>query len=219
MRSWRVVLLGIVLVAAGIAAGVYVAGGRAQTSPPPQTSPLPPDHPPLPAPAPLPSVPPPPAESGTGARGLTWTAPPGWAAEPPRSAMRRAQYRIPGATGPAECVVFYFGPGQGGDARANVARWAGQFQRPDGAPLGDAFTTREITVGDLPVTLVEVTGTYVGGMGSGPAGAPQPDHMLLGAIAEGPDARWFFRATGPRATLEKERAAFERMIRSLKRGG
>ena len=31
--------------------------------------------------------------------------------------MRRAQYRISGSGGDAECVVFYFGPGQGGDAR------------------------------------------------------------------------------------------------------
>jgi hypothetical protein len=44
------------------------------------------------------------------------------------------------------------------------------------------------------------------------------DYMLLGAIAEGPDAKWFFRATGPRATLEAQRAAFDRMIRSIKRG-
>jgi hypothetical protein len=41
--------------------------------------------------------------------------------------------------------------------------------------------------------------------------------MLLGAIADGPDAKWFFRATGPQATLEAQRAAFDRMIRSLKR--
>jgi hypothetical protein len=43
--------------------------------------------------------------------------------------------------------------------------------------------------------------------------------MLLGAIARGPDANWFFRATGPRATLEAQRAGFERMIRSLRAGG
>ena len=27
----------------------------------------------------------------------------------PSSSMRRAQYRVPGAGGDAECVVFYFG--------------------------------------------------------------------------------------------------------------
>ncbi len=132
--------------------------------------------------------------------------------------MRRAQYRIPGPGGPAECAVFYFGPGQGGDAKANAARWAGQFHRADGGPVGDAFKTRETKVGDIAVVLVEVMGTYVGGMGGGPTGPERPNYMLLGAIAQGPDANWFFRATGPRATLEAQRAAFEGMIRSLRRG-
>jgi hypothetical protein len=132
--------------------------------------------------------------------------------------MRRAQYRIPGSAGVAECVVFYFGPGQGGDARANAARWASQFHRADGGPVGDALKTRETKVGDIPVLLVEVTGTYAGGMGSGPAGPERPNYMLLGAIAQGPDANWFFRATGPRATLEAQRAAFDGLVRSIRHG-
>jgi len=73
-------------------------------------------------------------------------------------------------------------------------------------------------VGDIPVLLVEVTGTYIGGMGGAPSGPERPDYMLLGAIAQGPDANWFFRATGPRATIEPQRSAFEGMIRSISRG-
>jgi len=37
---------------------------------------------------------------------------------------------------------------------------------------------------------------------------PGPNYMLLGAVAEGPDANWFFRAIGPRDTLERQREAF-----------
>ena len=133
--------------------------------------------------------------------------------------MRRAQYRITGPGGPAECVVFYFGPGQGGDAKSNAARWASQFRRADGSPVGDAVKTREIKVGDIAVVLVEVAGTFASGMPGGPPGPEKPNHMLLGAIAQGPDANWFFRATGPRATIEAQRAAFDGLVRSLKRGG
>jgi hypothetical protein len=128
--------------------------------------------------------------------------------------MRRAQYRIGGPGGAAECVVFYFGPGQGGDARANVARWASQFRGATAAPR-----TRELTVSGMAVTLVEATGTYVGGMPGGAPGPERPDSMLLGAVVAGPDANWFFRAIGPRATLGGQRQAFESMIRSIKRGG
>jgi hypothetical protein len=42
--------------------------------------------------------------------------------------------------------------------------------------------------------------------------------MLLGAIARGPDANWFFKATGPRATMEANRAAFEAMVNSIRPG-
>lgn len=212
MRSKRIVVLGVLLAAVGTVAGSFVGRGHGQTKS------LPPGHPPTGGPGASPSLPAPPADSGTGSRGLTWTSPSGWTQETPSSSMRRAQYRIPGSGGSGECVVFYFGPGQGGDAKSNVERWAGQFQSADGNPVGDALKTREIRVGDIPVVVVEVTGTYVGGMGGGPAGPERPNHMLLGAIADGPDARWFFRATGPRATIEAQRAAFDRMIRSIKRG-
>ncbi len=208
MRSTHVVMLTIVLAAMGAVLGPFAARGHAQMRP------LPPGHPPMGESGPGPAVPAP--SGGTGSGALTWTSPAAWKKETPASPMRRAQYRIPGPGGPGECVVFYFGPGQGGDTKSNVARWASQFRRPDGSPVGDALKTREITVGKIPVVMVEVTGTYVGGMGGGPEGPERPKYMLLGAIAEGPDARWFFRATGPQATLETQRAAFDRLIRSIK---
>lgn len=182
-----------------------------------QTAPLPPGHPPVGKGEPAPPMPGPPPNGKGESQGLTWTTPSGWTAETPSSPMRLAQYRLPGPGGPGECAVFYFGPGQGGDAKANAARWASQFRRPDGSPVGDAYRTQETKVGELAVVLVEVTGTYVGGMGGGPVGAARPNYMLLGAIADGPDAKWFFRATGPQPTLEAQRAAFNHMIRSLKR--
>ena len=164
------------------------------------------------------TVAPPPAGSGTGAHGLVWTVPQGWANETPTSSMRRAQYKINGPGGPAECVVFYFGPGQGGDAKANASRWIGQFRKPDGSPVGDAGKTRDIKVGDVSVTMVEVSGTFVGGMGAGTPGQDRPNQMLLGAIVPGADANWFFRAIGPKSTLEPQKANFEKMIRSIKHG-
>ena len=210
MRRVGVTVLGIFLVLV-VSSGFLVRSYA-------QMTPLPPGHPPVGKGEPAPSIPGPPPGSGSGSQGLTWTTPSGWTRETPSSPMRRAQYRIPGPGGPGECAVFYFGPGQGGDAKANAARWAGQFREADGSPVGDAYKTREIKVGDVAVLLVEVTGTYVGGMGSGPVGEGRPNYMLLGAIADGPDAKWFFRVTGPRGTLEPQRAAFDRMIRSIKRG-
>ena len=55
----------------------------------------------------------------------------------------------------------------------------------------------------------------------GPPPAPEshpfekPGYMLLGGIAQGPDAPWFFKLTGPEETLRGERAAFVAMLESL----
>ena len=65
---------------------------------------------------------------------LTWDTPASWTQEQPSNAMRMAQYRVPAAGGETdggECVVFYFGPGQGGDAPSNVSRWVSMFTTPD----------------------------------------------------------------------------------------
>jgi hypothetical protein len=56
------------------------------------------------------------------------------------------------------------------------------------------------------------------GMGAAASGE-QPGYMLLGAVAEGPDANWFFKLTGPEITVEAQRAAFDGMIQSLRRKG
>jgi hypothetical protein len=175
---------------------------------------LPPGHPPA---SPADAVPVVAAGAGTGATGLAWAVPADWMAETPASSMRRAQYRVPGPGGDAECVVFYFGPGQGGDASSNAARWASQFRAPGGGDSAPALKTAGLRVGDLEVTTVDVEGTYAGGMGGAATGG-KPGYRLVGAIAAGPDANWFFKLTGPGTTVAAQKEAFFGMIRSLKKG-
>ena len=148
---------------------------------------------------------------------LVWDVPTGWTERTPSSNMRLAQYTVPGSGGDGECAVFYFGPGQGGDPLANAQRWAGQFSQPDASSSLDKMAMRELDAAALGLTLVEVTGIYNGGMTMGPtAPTPKPGWMLLGGIAAGPDAPWFFKLTGPQATLEENKDAFVGMLRSIR---
>jgi len=182
---------------------------------------LPAGHPPITAsPSAADILPPVDVGTGTGSAALVWTAPEGWVAETPSNSMRRAQWRIPGDAGDGECVVFYFGPGQGGEPMENAERWASQFTGANGQPALGSMRTRSEQVGEISVLFVEANGTYQSGsmMGMG-GGVAKPDWALLGAIAEGPDANWFFKLTGPRATVEAQHTAFETMLRSLQRGG
>jgi hypothetical protein len=165
------------------------------------------------------SVEPPPPGSGSGGAALSWTTPPGWLAEAPSNSMRKAQYRVTGDAGDAECIVFYFGPGQGGSALSNAQRWAEQFTLADGRPGKQGMQIENRTVGDIEVLVVAVSGTRQGGfrMQSTPE-PPKPNQMLLGAVAKGSDANWFFKLTGPAATVAAQRSAFDALVASLKRG-
>lgn len=152
----------------------------------------------------------PPAATGTAITvpGGTFTLPEGWVAETPSSRMRLAQARIPGPAGPGELTVFYFGPGGGGGLEANLQRWIGQVE-PDAEPTRESFT-----LGTWKVTWVEAVGTLKPStMGTGPT-EPQPGSRLFGAVVEGEGGPWFFKATGPAATLDAERDAFLALLKS-----
>lgn len=150
---------------------------------------------------------------------LIWDVPQGWVGEAPGSSMRFAQYRVPGPAGHGECAVFYFGPGQGGDAAANAVRWARQFEQPGGGSAVDAMEMHDLDGAAVPVLLVSVTGTYDGGMTMTDAPAEKlPGAMLLGGIAQGPDAPWFFKFTGPEATVRAQHDAFVDMMKSIRVG-
>lgn len=179
---------------------------------------LPTGHPPVAMQGSADALPPVAPGAGQGAGALVWTVPASWVPEAPASAMRKAQYRLPGDAGAAECIVFYFGPGQGGDAQANAERWGAQFADATGKPV--IATTTSEKVGELDVLRVEAKGTYVGAMmmGGGPQPEPKAGYMLLGAVASGPDANWFFKLTGPESTVEAHRAAFGSLIASLRPG-
>lgn len=146
---------------------------------------------------------------------LTWDVPDSWVVEQPSNSMRFAQYRVEGRDGAAECVVFYFGTGQGGELMANAQRWAGQFTQPDGRNSLDLMQLRTLRDAAPATHLVELTGTYMGGMSTGIEPAPPLENaMLLGGIIEGPDAPWFFKFTGPASTVSGQRDAFIAMLQS-----
>ena len=158
-------------------------------------------------------------DAGRGQSGMSWMAPASWQVQPPSNSMRRAQYKVSGPGGDGECVVFYFGPGQGGAPMENAQRWAGQFAQPGGTNPLAAMKTRTGQANGVPVLFVETTGSYAAGAMTGGPVEVKPGWALLGAVVEGADANWFFKLTGPAATVEAQRAAFDQMIASVKRGG
>jgi hypothetical protein len=156
------------------------------------------------------SIVPPPADAKPG---LTWKVPANWSVREQRT-MRVATYGIPALAGDAEgaeCAVFYFGAGAGGDPEANMDRWVSQFDHP-----GQPERSRAQVAG-FGVWRIRVAGDYLA-----PAGPQmessglEHDWALLGAIVDGPNGRVFFKLTGPRKTVDGSRKEFDDLLKTLK---
>jgi hypothetical protein len=130
--------------------------------------------------------------------------------------MRAAEYGIEGDE-TAELTVFFFGSGMGGDVEANIKRWMEQVTQPDGSDTSKKAVRSKRKVGETEVSLIEVTGTYSGGMApTGREPVSQEDAMMLGAIAMGPSGPVFFKMVGPKKAVESARGAFDAMLSSLR---
>jgi hypothetical protein len=153
------------------------------------------------------------------AAGLTFTAPAGWKTVPTSSSMRVAQYALPRAAGDAqdaELVVYYFG-GTGGTVEANIERWVGQMQQPDGRPSSAVAKRQSRTINSLKVTLVDVPGTYVAEMTPGSQQRHNsPDFHLRAAVIETSNGPYFIKLVGPSKTISAHDKQFETFLSSVK---
>lgn len=153
------------------------------------------------------------------AAGLTYTAPAGWKTVPTTSAMRVAQFALPhaaGDTADAELVVYYFG-GSGGTVEANIERWLGQMQQPDGKPSSAVATRQSRTINGLKVTLVDVGGTYVAEVTPGSSQRHNsPNFRLRAAVIETANGPYFIKLTGPAKTVASAEKAYEQFLSSVK---
>ena len=154
----------------------------------------------------------------TEAAGLRFRVPKEWTRVPATSEMRAAQYRIPRAPGDSEdgeLVLFFFGKGKGGSVEDNLERWYGQFEQPDHRPSREAAQVTKKMVNALQVTVVDLRGAYAPVMPSGRTLEHKAGSRLLAAIVEAPDGPWFFKVTGPAATIDRAKGGFEELVASL----
>jgi hypothetical protein len=152
----------------------------------------------------------------TGEQAIRWTVPPSWQVAPNPNTMRLATYkipRVPGDTSDGDVSVTRVG----GSKEANIERWRGQFENPEGE------SREEKVIHGLHVTIISLSGKFSGGMMPGAmpssplqtSSAPSKKSALLAAIIETEDMPYFFKITGPLATIKSARPAFDAMVASL----
>jgi uncharacterized protein YceK len=155
------------------------------------------------------------------AGGITWSVPADWKVAAPKP-MRVQTYIVgpsAGDTDSAECAVFFFGSESGGSKDANIQRWCGQFDQPDGSDSFKKASISEKESNGLKITTIELGGTYK--VAAGPMMAvkdTKSGYRLAGAIVDGPGGLVFFKMTGPEKTVMAAQQAFSQMLASAKAG-
>ena len=134
---------------------------------------------------------------------IAWTMPAPWRTMPNPSSMRIATYAVPHAASDAVDAEVSVSRA-GGDIASNIDRWTGQF-----AGTGDPKQQSHVVKG-LTVTVVEIEGIYTNGMD--PGAKARTGWALLAAIVKTPGMPYFFKMTGPAATVDAARGSFTAMI-------
>lgn len=151
--------------------------------------------------------------------GLKSTPPAAWKEAPVASPMRLKQFTVPGKTGDAELVIFFFGQGQGGSAQANLDRWKQQFQPPAGKTLDDVSKVTTAKIGKAAKsTTLDISGTYLFKASPMAPGEPEPrpNHRMLAVVLETEKGNYYIKLTGPAPTIEQNKKAFDGWLKAFK---
>jgi hypothetical protein len=105
----------------------------------------------------------------------------------------------------------------GGDVKANIDRWKGQFTGGD----ADAQKTEEMKVGNWTVHIADLSGSFAETMGGGPFSGgktvKRENYAMTGVILAHPEGRkYFIKVTGPMDLVKANRPAVVKMLEGLK---
>lgn len=159
------------------------------------------------------------AAERTSVPGLSFAAPSAWINEAPESPARVAEYGLPGdgASDDARLVVYYFGVAGAGTVQANLDRWFGQFEQPDGRDSADVAEIATRQINGLDVTTVDLEGTFVAETfpGSG-AYVNKPGSRMLAAIVTTDSGPYYVKLVGPRSTVAHWERGFEQFLDGMR---
>jgi hypothetical protein len=159
------------------------------------------------------------ASSFQPAAALTFTAPDGWKPRAASSAMRVAEFTLPKVDGDpedADVVVYFFG-GQGGDVEANINRWLGQMQQPDGRASKEVARRSTRKINGLDVTTLDLSGTYVAEVRPGASERfNKPGFAMRAVVIQTPRGPYFVKMVGPARTMAKWLPSSDAFLKTVK---
>ncbi len=145
------------------------------------------------------------APDGAAPPAVNWTAPAGWAEQPP-SGFRKGSYIVTGSDGKKADVSVISFPEAAGGLLANVNRWRDQLKL---APITDVVQAG---------TPIEVAGRdmfFVELVSEQPLSPDGSKSRILGGIFPAGAETWFFKMIGPDALVASQREAFKQFLKSV----
>lgn len=143
--------------------------------------------------------------------GLKMAVPIEWVQTPGASAMRKAEFTLPGPGGDVALVVYRFAGGAG-SAEQNIERWRGQMTLAADAQA----QTIALEANGLKLSGVDLRGSFAGQ--SMPGAPPQPpvdDARLLAVAIEGSGDPYYFKLVGSAKTIDVWSAAWTELLETL----
>jgi hypothetical protein len=155
--------------------------------------------------------------------GLKATTPAEWKEETPSNNLRHAQFKLPKVKDDKEDAEIVIFKGIPETVQGNVDRWKKDFRAPEGKKIDDTTKVNEVKVGKVPMTYVDIQGTYLYKMRPrDPSEKPQAraDYRLLGVVfdvmVEDRKVPYQIRLIGPAKTVEHYQKGFEEWFKSFK---
>jgi hypothetical protein len=136
----------------------------------------------------------------SGAPRIQWKTPEGWTEVPP-SSMRYASFSASVEDGGKIDISVVTFPGDGGSDADNVNRWRGQIGL---APIDASAVTAQVAplkTGDTTFSTTDIAGDKT---------------RTIAAWTRRDGRVWFFKATGPNASVGKEKPNFVKFIESVR---
>jgi hypothetical protein len=155
--------------------------------------------------------------------GMTSTTPGAWVKTRPKGTMRIVEFRLPKVKDDkvdADLAVF----SSGGTTKQVVDRWKDQFTPPKGKKIADVAKVREMKVGGLKATYLQIEGTY-----KAPPFDPKfgdfksrklkawPEFRMLAVQVNGSEKNYQIKLIGPAKTVEHYRKGFEDWLKGFKK--
>src|SRR3954468_23037167 len=134
---------------------------------------------------------------------IQWTVPQGWQQQPGTD-MRYASFLIWPDHPEIQLTVIPLGA-EAADVLQNVNRWEGQVGLQPSALTELPKVVKRVTVGDLNIDTVDLTGPE----------SANPRLRMLAAILPHADKTWFFKLQGPAELIGTQKGDFDAFLKSI----